>query len=428
MGFRLKAFCAGTVLLGLCAGAFAAPGLAQPSDPPLTPLALRAALKTKSDAVQLAGQIRQTFRALGSGPQTSGVEARDLTGGANPKTEEINVAWAIDAPNAKNAPRIVADDNSYDFPLTPVGTSGLYARTVTLPDTTAFTFHYVVDGMQKGGGRVEVYQMPPELKANPNVPKGVLTQMPPWKSQVFADTTRNWWVYVPSQYDKSKPPAVMVFQDGGGPKNYIPTVFDNMIAKGEMPPTVAIFLEPGGKEKPRDNRSFEYDTLSPDYANFLLTEILPEVEKTTNLSHDPNLRAICGSSSGGICAWTVAWEKPDEFRNVVTVVGSFVNLKGGTTGIGGGHNYPTLIRKTKNNPKPIRLFQLDGKNDIDNQFGNWPLANKQVDKALTFAGYDHVFVEGSGFHGDGFLKARIGDALRWTWKNAVSQTPPQVSR
>ena len=416
---RIRFSAGRTAVVLLFAAALAAPGRAQDTPlPPLSPLELRTALTAKKgndDALAL--RVRAAFQAINRDNPNG---AKDLTNGAAPKTDEINVAWAIDAPSAQNPPRVVADDGSFDFPLTRIGKSGLYARTLTLPDTTAFAFHYVVDSVQKGAGRVEVYQSPPELKANLTVPKGILTKREPWKSHVFPGTTRDWWVYVPAQYDESKPASVMVFQDGSGPKNYIPTVFDNMIAKGEMPPTVAIFLQPGGVEKPGDNRSFEYDTLSPQYADFLLQEILPEVEKTIKLTHDPDLRAICGSSSGGICAWTVAWQKPDAFRNVVTVVGSFVNLKGGPTGIGGGHNYPTLIRKSKSEPKPIRLFQLDGKNDIDNQFGNWPLANMQVDKALTFAGYDHVFVFANGFHGDAFLKARIGDALRWTWKNAVS--------
>ncbi len=385
---------------------------------PLNPVTLRAALDTpgqNNDA--LAARVRKAFQQIGTGRKGVTItDPKDLTNGANPKTDEINVAWAIDAPGAKTPPVVVSDDGAFRAPLSRIGNSDLYARTVTLPDGAAFAYHYVVDGMQKGGGTVEVYQKPRELTVNPSVPKGVLTKQALWKSQVIAGTTRDWWVYVPAQYSAAKPASVMVFQDGSGFTDYIPTVFDNMIAKGEMPVTVAVFINPGIRANGDANRSVEYDTLSPLYATMLLQEILPEVEKTTKLSHDPEMRAICGSSSGGICAWTVAWEKPDEFRKVVTVVGSFVNLQPGPTGIGGGHNYPTLIRQSKKNPKPIRLFQLDGKNDLDNQFGNWPLANMEVDKALTFAGYDHKFVFGNGFHGGAFLRARIGEALRWIWR------------
>lgn len=398
------------------------PCQAQNGGEPLTPLALREAMASGNGGDALVGRIKSGFRAVGTGRK--GVQIanpQELTNGANPKIDETNVAWAIDAPGAKNPPMIVADDDSFRVALMRVGSSDLYARTVTLADGTTFSYHYVVDGVQKGGGNVEVYQTPPERKVNPTVPKGVLTKMTPWQSQIFAGTTRDWWVYVPAQYAPDKPPAVMVFQDGGGMTGVIPTVFDNMIAKGEMPPAVAIFINPGTFDGGRSNRSVEYDTLSPKYADFLLQEILPEVEKTTKLTHDPNLRAICGVSSGGICAWTVAWEKPDEFRKVVTCVGSFVNLQGGPTKIGGGHNYPTMIRQSKAMPKPIRLFQLDGKNDLDNPFGNWPLANMEIDKALSYAGYEHKFVFGNGFHGGAFLNARIGDALRWTWQPVMAK-------
>src|SRR5262249_62268895 len=105
--------------------------------------------------------------------------------------------------------------------------------------------------------------------------------------------------YGPAQYKPENPSCVMVFQDGGGYKNYIPTVFDNLIAKGEMPITVGIFLSPGSFEGGRSNRSFEYDTLSDQYARFLLEEILPEVEKTVKLRHDAESRAIGGDTRSG---------------------------------------------------------------------------------------------------------------------------------
>ena len=131
----------------------------------------------------------------------------------------------------------------------------------------------------------------------------------------------------------------------------------------------------------RGQRSFEYDTLSDQYARFLLEEILPEVEKTVKLRHDAESRAIAGISSGGICAWTVAWERPDEFRKVLSWVGSFTNIASGKTRREGGHNYEALIRKTPK--KPIRVFLQDGANDLDNDNGNWPLANQQMAKALA---------------------------------------------
>ncbi len=209
----------------------------------------------------------------------------------------------------------------------------------------------------------------------------------------------------------------MVFQDGGGYIGFVPTVFDNLIAAGEMPVTVGVFINPGAGpgELGRNQRSVEYDTLSDRYSRFLLEEILPEVEKTVKLRHDPDSRAIAGISSGGICAWTVAWEHPDEFRKVLSWVGSFTNIASGITRREGGHNYEALIRKTPR--KQIRVFLQDGSNDLDNANGNWPLANQQMAKALGFANYDYKFVFGQGFHSSRHGRAILPDSLRWLWRD-----------
>jgi enterochelin esterase family protein len=261
---------------------------------------------------------------------------------------------------------------------------------------------------------LEVYRADPDSKEQPGVPKGSVKQMPPWKSKVFEGTTRDWWVYVPAQYKPEQPACVMVFQDGRGPQGYVPTVFDNLIAKGQMPVTVGIFIQPGTRADGRSNRSFEYDTLSDQYARFLLEEILPEVEKSVNLRKDANSRAISGSSSGGICAFTVAWERPEQFSKVLSWVGSFTNIASGPSRREGGHNYPALIRKT--DKKPIRVFLQDGENDLDNVHGSWPLANQSMAKSLAFKGYDYKFVYGQGFHSGRHGQAILPESLRWLWR------------
>ena len=218
----------------------------------------------------------------------------------------------------------------------------------------------------------------------------------------------------------------MVFQDGGGYQNptgqfRVPIVFDNLIHQKKIPVMIGIFINPGKVppasegQKPRDNRSFEYDTLSDQYARFILEEILPEAEKTVKLRHDAESRAIAGISSGGICAFTAAWERPNEFSKVLSWVGSFTNIASGKTLREGGHNYPALIRKTPK--KPIRVFLQDGANDLDNQHGNWPLANQEMARALQFAGYDYKFVFGRGFHSNRHGRALLPDSLRWLWRD-----------
>jgi enterochelin esterase family protein len=380
------------------------------SPTPLTPATLSDALSAKpegAEADRLADRIRSYF------------DAATLAKGAAPKIDELNVAWAIDVPQPPPpntpSPRVVADVGFFNFPLTRVGTTTLYAGVAAVAHGTAFSWHYEAGGVRLGGGQLEVYETHPDSRERPGVPKGNVKQMAPWESQIFAGTKRDWWVYVPAQYKADAPAAVMVFQDGAGAKDFVPVVFDNLIAKGDMPVTVGVFIQPGLFSDARSNRSFEYDTLSDQYARFLLEEILPEVEKTVKLRHDAASRAIGGASSGGICAFTVAWERPTEFSKVLSWIGSFTNLASGKTLREGGHNYPALIRRTPK--KPIRVFLQDGANDLDNVAGSWPLANQSMAKSLAFARYDYRFEYGQGFHNNRHGRAMLPDTLRWLWRD-----------
>jgi enterochelin esterase family protein len=265
-----------------------------------------------------------------------------------------------------------------------------------------------------------IYVLGPDSMPQEGVPRGDVIKMPPFtNSTIYPGTVRDWWIYVPKQYDASKPACLMVFQDGGGyaisnGQYRVPVVFDNLIAKKEMPVTIGVFINPGNipasdpGQRGRSNRSFEYDSLGDLYARFLLQDIMPMVTNRYNITNDPEGRAIGGASSGGICAWTVAWERPDQFRKVLSHIGSFTNIRG-------GHNYPALIRKTEK--KPIRVFLQDGRNDLDNLFGNWPLANQEMAAALKFMNYDYQFVLGEGTHSGKHGGAILPESLRWLWRD-----------
>jgi len=265
------------------------------------------------------------------------------------------------------------------------------------------------------------YKLGPESQVQDGVPHGEVTHYS-WSSRIFPGTLRDYWVYVPKQYDQAKPACVMVFQDGEGyvkaDGNWrVPVVFDNLIHKKQMPVTIGIFINPGvvpatGENAlPRFNRSFEYDGLGDRYAKFLLEEILPEVGKKYNLAKEGNSRAIAGASSGAICAFTVAWERPDQFSRVFSTIGTYVGLRG-------GNNYPTLIRKTE--AKPIRVFLQDGSNDLDLYGGNWFLSNQEMLSALDFAGYEVDHAWGDGGHNGKHGGAILPDALRWLWRDYPS--------
>ena len=279
---------------------------------------------------------------------------------------------------------------------------------------------YVLCSLAGVVSAADSYALGPDSMPQEGVPSGELIKMPPFtNSTVYPGTHRDWWIYVPKQYAAAAPACLMVFQDGWSYANptgqfRAPIVFDNLIHKKEMPVTIGLFINPGTVpaaepgQRARSNRSFEYDSLGDQFARFLLEDILPAVSKTYNITKDPEGRAICGISSGGICAWTVAWERPDQFQKVLSHVGSFTNIRG-------GHNYPAWIRKTEK--KPIRVFLQDGANDLDNLHGNWPLANQEMAAALKFMKYDYKFEFGTEGHNGKHGGAILPDSLRWLWRD-----------
>ena len=301
---------------------------------------------------------------------------QDFKKGAKPKVDGINVAFALEAENPAIPPVIVDTEKGLSLELTHIGETNLYVASIGLRPGSAWHWQYRIGPTELAEGRLEVYLPHHDNERDPALPKGQVKEMGEFASKIFDGTTRRWWLYVPAQYDGKEPACVMVFQDGQSYKDFVPNVFDNLIARKEMPVTVGVFIEPGKFEGGRSNRSFEYDTLSDQYARFLLEEILPEAGKHVKLRQDAAGRAIAGISSGGICAFTAAWERPDQFSKVLSWVGSFTNIASGKSGREGGHNYPAIIRKSPK--KPIRVFLQDGSNDLDNAHGNWPLANQQM--------------------------------------------------
>ncbi|QDT10580.1 SMP-30/gluconolactonase/LRE family protein [Planctomycetes bacterium K23_9] len=251
-----------------------------------------------------------------------------------------------------------------------------------------------------------------------DVPRGKVISHRLTESKIFPGTERDYFVYVPAQYRADQPAALMVLQDGA---KYVkengawrlPTVFDNLIHQEKMPVTIALCINPGvvpGGDGAQDrfNRSFEYDTVSDRYASFIVDEMIPLLRKTYNITDDPNLRGIGGSSSGAIAAFGVAWHRPDQFRRVFSTVGTFVGLRG-------GNEYPTLVRKSE--PKPLRVFLQDGRNDLNIYGGSWWNANQTMLSALQWAGYEVQNQWGDGGHNGKHGAAIMPDAMRWLWKD-----------
>jgi len=274
------------------------------------------------------------------------------------------------------------------------------------------------------------YEHGADSQRTEGVPRGRVTDFDWTNSAVFPGTLRHCSIYVPAQYDSGKPAALMVFQDGHTYQQEdgdfrVPVVFDNLIAAKEMPVTLAVFIDPGFKQMefpnaPRgwqpqpQNRSFEYDSLSTNYCEFLMSEILPYVRKQYRITDDPEGHAICGITSGAICAWTVAWHRPDQFRKVVSHVGSFTNIRG-------GDKYPEIIRT--NDWKPIRIFVQDGANDLRSSpqnrrpGWNWVVANHLLAAVLEEKDYDYKYVFGEGGHNGNHGGTIFPDTMRWLWRD-----------
>jgi enterochelin esterase family protein len=264
----------------------------------------------------------------------------------------------------------------------------------------------------------------PEAGEAAAAPAGCITHYPDWRSEhSYPETSRELWVYQPSTgLSGDAVPGVIVFQDGAGyldPAGPVraTAVLESMIGAGELPPTVAVFVNPGrpigpaGAESPMSlaaqrQRSIEYDSCNDTYVRFLENEVLPFVESEigTRLTSDPARRLIGGISSGGICAFNAAWHAPDAFGRVLSHCGSFTNIRG-------GHNFPYLVRTTPR--KPIRILLQSGEGDADILYGNWPNANRDMAAALAFAGYQLRFEFGVGGHSLRHGGSIFADSLRW---------------
>jgi len=282
------------------------------------------------------------------------------------------------------------------------------------------------------------YRLGPDSLPQEGVPKGEIRGPFVLPCKVYAGTQHTYWVYVPSQYDSTIPTALMVYQDGQAFKNEkgdmrAQNVMDNLIYRREIPVMIGVFINPGRKpEQPeptpqnwgdRDtNRPIEYNSLDDKYARVITEELMPALGKDFNISKDPNLHGIGGSSSGAIAAFTVAWERPDAFRKVLSNVGSFVNLRG-------GHVYPERVMEAEK--KPIRVYLCDGRNDnrglrngIHDEKLDWFHQNVRLMKALTQKGYDVNYSWGMNLHGQKFGGAIMPEMMRWLWRDGPVSTDP----
>jgi enterochelin esterase family protein len=300
----------------------------------------------------------------------------------------------------------------------------------------------VLVGGATGQGLDDFYKLGPDSLPQEGVPKGEVLGPHVLPSEAYPGTQHTYWVYVPAQYDPAEPASLMIFQDGQAIKNEngqlrARNVMDNLIHRREIPVMIGVFINPGRTpEQPEPtpddwgdrstNRPTEYNSLDDRYARVIVDELLPVLYDEYNISKDAEDHGIGGVSSGAIAAFTVAWQRPDQFSKVLSIVGSFVNLRG-------GHVYPELVRE--NDKKPIRVFFQDGRNDHRGQRGrgrgrydetrDWFLQNVRLVEALTEKGYDVNYSWGIGLHGSVQGGAMLPEMMRWLWRDYGVSTDPE---
>lgn len=320
------------------------------------------------------------------------------------------------AVRAAKQPFLVVD-NMQRGTLQRVGNTDLWATYQRLQAGTSHKFHYEVEG-QRLGGRTDVPAYLPECYQQPGVPQGTLSEKLKHRSQIYDGTESDYWIYVPAQYRPGQPAALMVWQDGHNHVNRdgaarTLNVIDNLVHQGKMPVAIHVFLSPGMQGE-RRMRSVQYDTVDDAYARFLRDEILADVSALYAIRRDAYSRAIAGVSSGGICAFNVAWMQPEQFSRVHSLIGSFTSIQWRPGELDGGNVYPFKIRKEAK--RNIRVWLQDGSDDLENAHGSWPLQNIQMANSLKMMGYDYHLSWGNGTHNQAHGNAELPRSLTWLWR------------
>ena len=282
------------------------------------------------------------------------------------------------------------------------------------------------------------YRLGPDSLPQEGVPKGEIKGPFTLPSKIYEGTQHTYWIYVPAQYDPTVPTSLMILQDGQAMKAEegdirAQNVMDNLIYRREIPVMIGVFINPGRTpEQPEPtlqewgdrttNRPTEYNTPDDKYARVIVDELMPVLYKEYNISKDPERHGIGGSSSGAIAAFKVAWERPNDFRKVLSIVGSFVNIRGGQV-------YADRVLSSEK--KPIRIFLCDGRNDNrgvrDGKYDetrDWFFQNVRLMKALTQKGYDVNYSWGMNLHGQKMGGAIFPDMMRWLWRDGPVSTDP----
>jgi enterochelin esterase-like enzyme len=320
-------------------------------------------------------------------------------------------------------PASVSIDKQPAVPMQPVPGSKYWYKLMTLRLGTTHNYNYIADGRSIGTYDVAGYN--PDSYPAPAVRGGVLSEKKTHTSQVYPGMTANYWIYANAGVDPSRAAPLMVWQDGEtivGNNDLLrlrlQIVSENLVQKKLIPPMVHVLIAPGsgGEAQGTRMRSIQYDTVSDRYSKYLLQEILPEVEKTYKLRPDAYSRAIAGASSGAICAFNVAWYRPDQFSRVLSHIGSYVPLQWRPE-LNQDGGYIVSHRVRRDPRKNMRVWLSDGMDDNEGNGGSWPLNNILLANSLKLKGYDFHFRYGEGMHAIAQGALDLPESLTWLWRD-----------
>jgi enterochelin esterase-like enzyme len=393
----------------------------------------------KSTAPQLIELARSNSPALLDAITTT-FDAKDLKEGTAWAGRGPEFFFAIDS---SSQPSLLIDGAPGPQLRKLSGSSLWYAPAHIEPVGRLHSFHYLIDG-KKFGGRPDLPAFSPLSYLQPDVSSGTLSPKITHTSKIYDGMKADYWIYVPAQYDKDTPAALMVFQDGGwytdrNGNNPALNVIDNLIAQKKIPVMICVFINPGDISDSPDTptyrfvkaysdkwqrtlkdsmRSTLYDTVSDRYVRYLRSEVLAEVAAKYNIRQDAYSRAITGLSSGGICAFNAAWQMPDQFGRVISWIGSFASIqwREDPNVPDGGQDFPDkVLHETKRN---IRVWLQDGSEDLElDRYGSWPLANLRLANALKLKDYDFHFSFGKGTHNSAHGAAQFPEEMIWLWRD-----------
>jgi enterochelin esterase-like enzyme len=363
--------------------------------------------------------LEELIAAARGGPSTAGLKDRitkalSARGGAAVWGQDY--LFVADSPS----PVTISIDREPAVPMSQIPGSSLWMLLTKMRTGVTHPYQYYAAGKPLGA-RGDAVGYNPDSYPKPGVPRGTVSEKRTIVSKIYDGMTSNYWVYAAPGVDPAVPAPLMVWQDGQGQvgefsRSRLFTVTENLVSQKLLPPLVYVMIQPGQSPEGRAMRSIEYDTMSDRYARFLMEEVLPEVEKTYKLRPDGYSRAIGGESSGGICAFNVAWLMPDKFARVHSAVGSFTSIQWHPEEkLDGGNVYPFKVRKEPK--RNIRVWMSDGSDDLENQFGSWPMQAIQMANSLKLREYDFHFRFGTAAHGGAQAALDLPESLAWLWRD-----------